>query len=131
MPMESHTPSQPTPDPAPSVWRTSLRQAVRFWEPLRILYNAVLALFALLWLVGTWPHFRPAFTPMHLAQVAVLALLANLCYSAVYLLEFAMQWSGLRGKQRMLRWTLWSAGLLLAIVLENYWIADEIYPFVS
>jgi hypothetical protein len=77
------------------------------------------------------PHFRPAFTPMHLAQVAVLALLANLCYSAVYLLDLVMQWSGISGEQRMLRWTLWAAGLLLAIVLENYWIADEIYPFVS
>jgi hypothetical protein len=26
---------------------------------------------------------------------------------------------------------LWLVGTLLAIVFENYWIADEIYPFVN
>jgi hypothetical protein len=27
-------------------------------------------------------------------------------------------------------WILWLMGMLFAIVFENYWIADEIYPFV-
>jgi hypothetical protein len=125
------TPPQPEADLSHPFWRTSLGRAVRFWEPLRVLYNAVLMVFALLWLIGTWPHFRPAFTLIDLAQLAVLALLANVCYSVAYLVDVAMQWSGVTGEQRMLRWTVWSAGLLLAVVLENYWIADEIYPFVN
>jgi hypothetical protein len=131
--MESipQVPQQPAVDSSHAFWRSSLGRAMRFWEPLRILYNAVLAVFALLWLIGTWPHFRPALTWFHLAQFAVLALLANVCYSAAYLVDVALQWSGLSGKQTMLRWTFWCAGLLLTIVLENYWIADEIYPFVN
>ena len=28
------------------------------------------------------------------------------------------------------RWGLWLMGALVAIVVTNYWIADEIYPFV-
>jgi hypothetical protein len=124
-------PQQPAPDSSNSLWQSRLGKALRFWEPLRILYNAVLALFALIWLIGTWPHFRPALTWFHLVQSAVLVLLANVCYSAAYLVDVATQWSGLGREQRMLRWTVWSAGLLLAIVLENYWIADEIYPFVN
>jgi len=28
------------------------------------------------------------------------------------------------------RWAIWVVGTLLAILFENYWIADEIYPFV-
>jgi hypothetical protein len=31
---------------------------------------------------------------------------------------------------RRQRWGLWVIGTLFAIVFENYWIADEIYPFV-
>jgi hypothetical protein len=131
--MESipQVPQQPAADSSHPFWRSSFGRAVRFWEPLRILDNAVLAVFALLWLIGTWPHFRPALTLINLAQFAVLALLANVCYSAAYLVDVVMQWCGLSGEQRMLRWMLWSAGLLLAIVLENYWIADEMYPFVN
>jgi hypothetical protein len=29
------------------------------------------------------------------------------------------------------RWMLWCAGALLAVILECYWIADEIYPAVA
>jgi hypothetical protein len=29
------------------------------------------------------------------------------------------------------RLALWLAGMVFAIVFANYWIADEIYPFVN
>jgi hypothetical protein len=41
-----------------------------------------------------------------------------------------MQWSALGNLWRRLRWALWLAGMLLAILLANYWISDEIYPFI-
>ena len=28
------------------------------------------------------------------------------------------------------RWALWLGGALFAVLLANYWIADEIYPYV-
>jgi hypothetical protein len=31
---------------------------------------------------------------------------------------------------RRRRWVLWLAGVIFAIVLTNYWIVDEIYPYV-
>ena len=55
-----------------SSWK-GLRDAARFWEPRRPLYNLLLFAVVVLWVVGT----------------------------------------------------------LLAILFENYWIADEIYPFVQ
>ncbi|MGO9086073.1 MAG: hypothetical protein ACLP6G_11180 [Terriglobales bacterium] len=105
--------------------------AARFWERGRILYNAILTLIVLLWVVLTWPHFRPALTLGALEALVVLALAANLCYSAAYLADFFMQ--GLLSIQhwRRFRQVLWLLGMLFAILLENYWIADEIYDYVN
>jgi uncharacterized MAPEG superfamily protein len=60
-----------------------------------------------------------------------LAVLANACYSIAYLLDIPLQRSLTAAALLRLRWTLWVLGMLFAILLENYWIADEIYPFVS
>ena len=104
--------------------------ALRYWEPRRLVYNLVLTAVVLAWLLGTWPHFRPALTLSSLPPMAVLALLANVCYCAAYILDMAMQHSSLSAVWRPRRWILWLVGMLIAIVLENYWIADEIYPDV-
>lgn len=106
------------------------REAARFWEPRRIWYNAALFVVVLLWLVFTWPHFRPALTLDALGKMLVLALLANLCYSAAYLVEFVIQAISSENGLRRLRWTVWMLGMLFALLIANYWIADEIYPDV-
>jgi hypothetical protein len=111
------------------VWRERLADAIGFWEPRRVVYNLVLVVTALLWLVATWPHFRVAMTWHSLLLLAILALLANVCYGAAYLVDIPMQRSALITVHR--RWMLWVMGTLFAIVAENYWIADEIYPFVQ
>ena len=36
-----------------------------------------------------------------------------------------------RAHWRRIRWVVWVAGMLFAILLANYWIADEIYPDVN
>jgi hypothetical protein len=107
-----------------------LAEAARFWEPRRLVYNLVLAAVVVGWLVATWPHFRAALTLTSLLLVAILALLANVCYCAAYLVDIPMQRSGINTVWGRRRWGLWLLGTLLAIVVENYWIADEIYPYV-
>jgi hypothetical protein len=107
------------------------RDAVRYWELRRIWYNLILLGIAVAWVVTTWPHFRPAMSLASLLKVLVLAVLANLCYSAAYLVEIPFQQSGARAAWRRRRWALWVAGTLFAVVFANYWIADEIYPFVN
>jgi hypothetical protein len=125
--------STPFPDfgrSSPALFRENLANAIRFWEPRRLIYNLVLTAVALGWIVATWPHFRVALTLHSLLLIAVLALLANVCYSAAYLVDIPMQSSSLGAVWRGRRWGLWLTGTLFAIVLENYWVADEIYPFV-
>jgi len=110
--------------------RELLADAVRFWEPRRLVYNLVLAVVVVIWLVATWPHFRLAFTLQSLLLLGILALLANVCYCAAYLVDIPIQrWSHSTVRSRV-RWGLWLVGTFLAIVLANYWIVDEIYPFV-
>jgi hypothetical protein len=113
--------------------------ALRFWEPRRLVYNGLLTLVALGWLAFTWPHFRRAVNLLWvppgeqhsvLALLTVLALLANICYTAAYLLEIPLQ-ASIAAHWRRWRWVLWLAGMLFAVLLENYWIADEIYSFVG
>ena len=121
--------------------RESLAEAARFWEPRRLIYNAMLVAIVVAWVAMSWPHFRPAMTPQSLLIMSVLALLANVCYCAAYLVDLMMQ-STERGAStgtlraadganlRQWRWRLWVVGMLLAALFENYWIADEIYPYV-
>jgi uncharacterized MAPEG superfamily protein len=116
----------------------NLHDAFRYWEMRRMPYNALLALVALAWLAFTWPHFRSATHLMWvppgeqhsvLVLLATLALLANICYTAAYIVDIPLQASSTLWKRQ--RWILWLAGTIFAILLENYWIADEIYPFVN
>jgi hypothetical protein len=111
-------------------FRGLLADAMRYWEPRRLVYNFVLAAVVFVWVVATWPHFRVALTLSSLLIFAVLALLANVCYCAAYLVDIPMQCSSLSTVWRRRRWGLWLMGMLFAIVAANYWIADEIYPFV-
>jgi hypothetical protein len=111
-------------------FRGLLTDAIRFWEPRRLFYNLILAVVVVLWLVTSWPHFRPLLTLSGLLLLAILALLANGCYCAAYLLDLPMQNLSRGDTLRRQRWGLWVIGTLFAILLANYWIADEIYPFV-
>jgi hypothetical protein len=49
---------------------------------------------------------------------------------AAYLVDIPIQRSPLGTIWRKRRWVLWLLGTVLAVVLENYWIEEEIYPFV-
>ena len=124
------TDSPVAPENSPGPFRALLADTLRFWEIRRLIYNLVLVAVVFAWVAGTWPHFRPMFELRSLLLLAILALIANVCYCAAYFVYIAMQSSALGTAWKRRRWTLWLAGMLLAILLANYWIADEIYPFV-
>ena len=120
------SPSLPTPqNPG---FLELLSTSARFWEPRRILYNLILFAVCVIWFVGSWPHFRPALHLEYLFPMVFLAIFANICYCAAYLLDIPLLSSSFRAAWISRRWILWVAGMLFALLLENYWIADEIYP---
>lgn len=110
---------------APDPWS----DAIRYWERGRIFYNLVLAAVFIGWIVLTWPHFSESPRGQGLVFLIFFFIMANLLYSAVYLVDLPMQYSPLRLMWRRGRIVLWLVGMLVAFVFTNYWIADEIYPF--
>ena len=117
----------PSGSEAPS-FRDLLSDAIRYWEPRRLGYNAFLAVIVVGWVAVTWPHFRTAFTWQSLLFLFVLAVLSNVCYCAAYVVDVPMQYSVYRDLWRRWRWGLWIVGALFAGSITYYWIADEIYP---
>jgi hypothetical protein len=116
--------------PEPQRFRPALAEAGKYWEHRRITYNAILAGVVIVWVMATWPHFQPAFTWPTLLPLLGLAAIANVCYSAAYVVEIPMQLSAFAASWRNRRWTVWALGMVFAFVLTNYWIADEIYPYI-
>jgi hypothetical protein len=111
--------------------RTLFADAMRFWERRRIPYNLLLTAVVVGWIVKTWPHFRAVMTLHSLLLLSILALLANVCYCAAYLVDIPIQCSPLGTLWRRRRWVLWLVGTLFALLFEFYWIGDEIYPYVN
>ena len=109
-------------------FRGPFADAVRYWEPRRLLYNLVLVAVTVAWVAATWPHFRMGLTLSSLPPMAVLALLANVCYCAAYIVDIALLQSSFESVWKRRRWILWLMGTFFAAVLASYWIADEIYP---
>jgi len=110
--------------------REIVTDAIGYWERRRILYNGILATVVAFWFLVTWPHFRPALTLQTLLFFFVLAMLANVCYCVAYLADVPMQYSLFQTVWRRWRWGLWTVGMIFAIVIANYWMADEIYPYI-
>jgi hypothetical protein len=123
---ETTTPAQPLPPSPTASVRATLADAARFWEPRRILYNLLLAAATLAWFAHAWPNFREEFTLSGIIPLSVLALLANLLYCAAYFIDVPMQLTPFSAPWKRRRWMLWLAGTLLAFVITNYWIADEV-----
>ena len=114
----------------PTPLQEALRDAVRWWETRRLLYNLAMAALACVVIVRTWPHFRPAFEWSSVPPLVVLAAIANALYCAAYVPELMMIGADWRESWRKWRWALFALGTMLALFIELYWILDEIYPAV-
>ena len=130
------TQSSPTVSPQPTApvrgrLADILSDARHFWETGRLAFNGVLVLVAFGWVILTWPHFARSLSIPALIALSVLVVLANLCYSVAYLADIPVQYSQAQAAWRRWRWGVWLLGTLLAVALEMYWIADEIYPYPS
>jgi hypothetical protein len=126
----SSDPHQGPEDKPQNAARAILTEAIRYWEPRRIAYNLVLAAIVIAWVAISWPHFRPIMKFESIVLMAVLAMWANICYCAAYIVDVLMQYSFFRRGWLRWRWGLWTFGMMFAALLANYWIADEIFPFV-
>ena len=80
---------------------TYAANALRYWEPRRLIYNAVLAAVVVAHLFLGWPASREKLSLDLFLGVFILAVLANVAYCAVYLVDLFVQFSGLDAEWRL------------------------------
>lgn len=100
--------------------REALSDAIRYWEPRRILYNgALLAVVAAVFLTHL-PALRANWSSNTLQGLFVLAVLANVAYCAAYGVDIVLQISAFRAAWLRARWALLVIGIAFAAILANW-----------
>ncbi|MHB1313007.1 MAG: hypothetical protein ACYC3L_13410 [Gemmatimonadaceae bacterium] len=102
----------------------------RWWERRRLLYNALLTVVFVALVARTWSRIRPELNASAIAPLLFLAGLANALYTAAYIADLPLQAFAPPARDRA-RWAVWTAGTLLAVLLETCWYLDEILPPAS
>ena len=96
-----------------------LTDAIRYWEPRRIVYNAILAAVVVTPFVLHWPESRSAVSLDLLQRFFILAVLANVAYCAAYVVDIAVQSSAFRASWKSYRWVLFLIGVVFASVRRD------------
>jgi hypothetical protein len=99
-------------------WATD---AIRYWEPRRILYNLVLAAIVLTYFAMGLPATRQLLTVNFVLMLFLLAVLANVAYCAAYAVDIFAQISGFRELWQRVRWVLFAIGVAFAGVIARFW----------
>ena len=105
-----------------------VRDAVRFWEPMRIVYNLILAA----WSMVFWgPEIFSGRLVDLIAGVVVLsvfALAANLCYCVAYPIDLVFQLSPMRPYRTLGRGVLFLCGSTLASAIALWVLLGDHMP---
>lgn len=97
-----------------------MTDALRYWELRRLFYNGLLALIILAHLAAAWPASRSSVTFDGVLGLFLLGVLANVAFSAIYLADVFVQFSGFRASRVRWRWILLGVGFSFAAVLTRF-----------
>jgi hypothetical protein len=97
-----------------------LTDALRYWEPRRIVYNAALFLVVVGRFVSEWPASAAAITFDGFVSLFILGVLANVAYCAAYVVDLGVQHSTLREAWRPRRKYLLLVGVLFGCALAYF-----------
>ena len=100
--------------------RNSVSSAIRFWEPLRLVYNAALAVIVLVYFVLGFPTSKKTVSVDGVLVLFLLAVIANVAYCAAYVVDVFVQASTYREIWRKARWILFVIGLTFAAILTRF-----------
>jgi hypothetical protein len=94
--------------------------ALKYWEPRRVIYNVVLALVVVGHVIAGWPDVGKKLSVNLFLGFFFLAVLANVCYCAVYLVDLFVQFSGLHIAWAKGRVLLLAIGTTFAAVITHF-----------
>lgn len=100
--------------------RESFSDAIRFWEPRRVIYNAVLAFVVIIYFIVGYPASKAILSLDLALGVFILAVVANVAYCAAYLADVFVQISGFREVWQRFRWVLFVIGTTFAAVITRF-----------
>ena len=105
--------------PRPS-FRWLATDALRYWEPRRLIYNAVLAMIVVGHFLASWPASRQTITFDGILFLFILAVLANICYTAAYIPDLFAQSTGFRPLWLRWRVLLLAVGIIFAAIMTRF-----------
>jgi hypothetical protein len=104
--------------------RSELREyvtdAIKFWEPWRIVYNLALAAVVITYFALAYPVSKSAITLDLCLGLFLLAVIANVAYCAAYLVDIFAQASGFRETWQRFRKLLFFVGTLCAAIITRF-----------
>ena len=98
--------------------------ALKYWEPRRVIYNLVLALVVVGHVIAGWPDVGSKLSVNLLLAFFFLAVLANVCYCAVYLVDLFVQFSGLHAVWAKGRVVVLTIGTAFAAVIAHFMLTN-------
>jgi len=90
-------------------------EALRYWEPRRLFYNGVLLAVVVAHIVAKWQDVQKLPTFDEFLLLFLLAVLANICYCAVYAVDLFVRFSGLQ--------TAWDKGRIVVLLVGTAFAA--------
>ena len=93
--------------------------ALRYWEPRRLVYDAILVLIVVACFFASWPSSKSALSWEKFQDLFVLAVLANVFYCAAYVVDLFVQLSGFRTAWIRWRWVLLAIGTAFAGIIAR------------
>src|SRR5262245_59339700 len=94
--------------------------ALRYWEPRRLIYNTVLVLVVAAEFVMTRPQSSVHLSVDSIFSLFILAVLANVAYCAVYAADLFVQFAGLDAPWRTGRVALLIVGCAFGATLAHF-----------
>src|SRR5215472_7406845 len=105
--------------PASSVTEAATN-GIRYWEPRRLIYNAVLSAVVVVYFIAGWPGSGEALSVNVILNFFQLAVIANVLYSSAYIPDVFAQLSSLRDAWLRSRWVLFLIGTTFAATFARF-----------
>jgi hypothetical protein len=101
-------------------FRELATEAIKYWEPRRLIYNLVLAAVVVFYFALAWPKTKTFLSVNFVLVLFLLAVVANVCYCAAYVVDIFVQLSSVRRLWLQKRWLLFLLGIMFAAVITRF-----------
>jgi uncharacterized membrane protein len=104
-----------------SLFRESITNAIRYWEKMRVVYNAVLLFVVAGCFAWNYSAVGSKLSVNLCLSMILCGILLNVGYCAAYIVDVLVQMSEFRESWAKSRWVLFSIGAMFAAILTRFW----------